>query len=141
MQRENTVPLIGNLIRWLVPIALIFVLAGFLYITPPGFLGKADGIGYAVCHRIDGRSFHILGRQLPLCARCTGEFNAAAITLIFLGFVSHKRSSLPLKSILVVLALFLFIALYWLSVPLRFQYPPDGLIDFAAYWQYPYRRR
>jgi uncharacterized membrane protein len=106
MQRENTVPLIGNLIRWLVPIALIFVLAGFLYITPPGFLGKADGIGYAVCHRIDGRSFHILGRQLPLCARCTGEFNAAAISLLFMGIVSKKRSSLPRKSIIALLVVF-----------------------------------
>jgi uncharacterized membrane protein len=82
------------------------VLAGFLFITPPGLLGKADGIGYAICHRIDERSFHLFGRQLPLCARCTGEFNAAAVTLIFLGFVSRKRSKMPLKGILVVLGLF-----------------------------------
>jgi uncharacterized membrane protein len=70
-------------------------------------LGKADGIGYAVCHRIDARSFHLHDRQLPLCARCTGEFNAAAIALIFLGFVSRKRSSMPKKGILAVLAVFL----------------------------------
>lgn len=92
--------------RWLVPLAALAVLAGFLFITPPGLLGKADGIGYAVCHRIDERSFHLFGRQLPLCARCTGEFNAAAITFIFLGFVSRKRSSMPLKGILAILALF-----------------------------------
>jgi uncharacterized membrane protein len=106
MQKENNVPLMGNMIRWLVPVALIFVLAGFLYITPPGLLGKADGIGYAVCHRIEERSFHISDRPLPLCARCTGEFNAAAISLIFMGFVSKKRSSLPRKSILALLGLF-----------------------------------
>ncbi|MFL7869911.1 MAG: DUF2085 domain-containing protein [Anaerolineales bacterium] len=92
--------------RWFVPLAALLVLGGFLFITPPGLLGKADGIGYAVCHRIDERSFHIFGRQLPLCARCTGEFNAAAITLIFLGFMSRKRSKMPLKGILVVLGLF-----------------------------------
>ncbi len=87
--------------------ALLLVLAAFLFITPPGLLGKADGIGYAVCHRIDERSFHLFGRQLPLCARCTGEFNAAAVTLIFLGIVSRRRSNMPLKGILGVLVFFL----------------------------------
>ncbi len=112
MQIEKAVPFIGVLIRWLVPLAVIFVLAGFLYITPPGLLGKADGIGYAVCHRIDERSFHIFDRQLPLCARCTGEFNAAAISLLFMGFVSKKRSSLPRKSIIALLVgLFLVFAI------------------------------
>jgi uncharacterized membrane protein len=106
MQSEKKLSVAGNLIRWFVSIAALLVLAAFLFITPPGLLGKADGIGYAVCHRIDHRSFHIGERQLPLCARCTGEFNAAAISLIFLGFVSRKRSGLPLKGILAVLALF-----------------------------------
>ena len=106
MQSEKAFSFIGNLSRWFVPIAALLVLAAFLFITPPGLLGKADGIGYAVCHRIDERSFHVLGRQLPLCARCTGEFNAAAITLLFLGFVSRKRSSMPTKGILAVLVVF-----------------------------------
>jgi uncharacterized membrane protein len=106
MQKQETLSFSGNLMRWFVPLAALLVLAGFLFITPPGLLGKADGIGYAVCHRIDERSFHLFGRQLPLCARCTGEFNAAAITLIFLGLVSGKRSSMPPKGILAVLALF-----------------------------------
>lgn len=106
MQKQETLSFSGNLLRWFVPLAALLVLAGFLFITPPGLLGKADGIGYAVCHRIDERSFHLFGRQLPLCARCTGEFNAAAITLIFLGLVSRRRSSMPPKGILAVLALF-----------------------------------
>ena len=106
MQNQRTVSFRGNLVRWLVPLAALLVLAGFLFITPPGLLGKADGIGYAICHRIDERSLHIFGRQLPLCARCTGEFNAAAISLLFLGFISRKRSSMPPKSILAALALF-----------------------------------
>ena len=106
MKREGTFSLNGNLVRWSVVIGVVLVLAGFLYITPPGLLGKADGIGYAVCHRIDERSFHVLGRQLPLCARCTGEFNAAAISLIFMGFVSRKRNALPRKGILALLVVF-----------------------------------
>jgi len=106
MQSGNTLTLTGNLMRWFVPTATLLVLAAFLFITPPGLLGKADGIGYAVCHRIDERSFHLFERQLPLCARCTGEFNAAAVTLIFFGLVSRKRSGMPLKGILALLVLF-----------------------------------
>ena len=49
----------------------------------PGLLGKLDAVGYAVCHRLDSHSLHVGSLQLPLCARCTGEFNAAAIGLIF----------------------------------------------------------
>ena len=64
-------------------------------IAPPGFLGKADSIGYAICHRIDERSFHVFGRQLPLCARCTGEFYAAGIALLFFAIVSPKKSGMP----------------------------------------------
>ena len=87
MQSEKTLSVTSKLMRWFVPIAALLVLAGFLFVTPPGLLGKADGIGYAICHRIDERSFQLFGRQLPLCARCTGEYNAAAISLIFFGFV------------------------------------------------------
>jgi uncharacterized membrane protein len=106
MQSQQTMSFSGNWVRWFVPFAALLVLAGFLFITPPGLLGKADGIGYAACHRIDERSFHIFGRQLPLCARCTGEFNAAAITFLYLGFVSGKRKGMTSKGILAVLALF-----------------------------------
>jgi len=81
--------------RWFIPIATLLAFAAWFYIAPPGLLGKADAIGYAICHRIDERSFQIGDRQLPLCARCTGEFNAAAISLIFFAFASGKKSGMP----------------------------------------------
>jgi hypothetical protein len=43
---------------------------------------------------------------MPLCARCTGEFNAAFIALVFQGIISHKRSKLPNRGILAVLIIF-----------------------------------
>src|SRR6266498_722223 len=95
-----------SIARWLVPIAAALAIAAWFYIAPEGALGKLDAIGYAVCHRIDARSFHIGNRQLPLCARCTGEFFSAAIGLIFMGFVSGKRSKLPARGIMAVLILF-----------------------------------
>jgi len=86
---------INNLARWLVPLAAILAFSVWLYITPPGLLGKADAIGYAICHRIDERSFHIGDRQLPLCARCTGEFYSAGFALLFFAIVSPKKSGMP----------------------------------------------
>lgn len=86
---------INNLTRWLVPAAALVAFALWFYITPPGLLGKADAIGYAICHRIDERSFHVGERQLPLCARCTGEFYAAGISLLFFTIVSPKKSGMP----------------------------------------------
>lgn len=95
MEQAITQTKIYKLSRWLVPLAALIVLGVWFYITPPGILGKADAVGYAICHRIDERSFHVFGRQLPLCARCTGEFYAAGITLLFLGIVSSKKSGMP----------------------------------------------
>jgi len=98
-----------NILRWFVPSAAVLAFAAWMYISPEGALGKLDAIGYAVCHRIDARSFQIDDRQLPLCARCTGEFYAAGVGLIFQLFVSRKRSKLPSRGILAVFVLF-FIA-------------------------------
>ena len=106
MQSQSNPPRFNAVLRWVIPLAAILALAAWFYIAPPGLLGKADAIGYAVCHRIDERSFHIFGQQLPLCARCTGEFNAAAIALIFQGFISRRRNKLPSRGILAVMVVF-----------------------------------
>jgi len=104
---EQSMPTrIHLVLRWLVPIAALFALAGWIAIAPPGLMGKLDAIGYAVCHRLDSHSLHIGSLQMPLCARCTGEFNAAAIALVFQGFVSRKKSRLPNRGILATLVIF-----------------------------------
>jgi len=96
------------ILRWFVPVAAVLAFAAWMYISPEGALGKLDAIGYAVCHRIDARSFQIDDRQLPLCARCTGEFYAAGAGLIFQIFVSGKKSRLPSRGIIAVLVVFFF---------------------------------
>ena len=95
MEQAPALPRYQQIARWFIPIAALLAFAAWFYIAPPGLLGKADAIGYAICHRIDERSFHIGERQLPLCARCTGEFNAAAISLIFYAIAGGKRSGMP----------------------------------------------
>lgn len=95
MEQAVSQPRFQQTLKWLIPFAALIAFSIWFYIAPPGLLGKADSIGYAICHRIDERSFQIGDRQLPLCARCTGEFNAAAISLIFLSIASGKKSGMP----------------------------------------------
>ena len=102
----NQTSLFQTITKWLVPIAAIIAFGAWMYISPEGALGKLDAIGYAVCHRIDARSFHIDDRQLPLCARCTGEFYTAGVALMFQAFMSKKRSKLPSRGVIAVLILF-----------------------------------
>jgi uncharacterized membrane protein len=106
MKTQPTSQAFQNILRWIVPAAAVLAFAAWMYISPEGALGKLDAVGYAVCHRIDARSFHIGSRQLPLCARCTGEFFAAGIALIFQIFISGKRSKLPSRGIIAVLVIF-----------------------------------
>ncbi len=90
--------------RWLLIPAVGLLLIAWLMYTPPGLLGKADAIGYAVCHRIDLRSFHLGNRQLPLCARCTGMYLGAVLALLFLALTGGRRSGAPPRGILVFLS-------------------------------------
>ncbi|MFN3742175.1 MAG: DUF2085 domain-containing protein [Anaerolineales bacterium] len=94
----------------LLPVASLLVFFWWFQLTPAGLLGKMDGIGYAVCHRIEERSFHVDGRQMPLCARCTGTFGGAFIGLTVQVVVARRRSRLPSRSILAFLA---FLAFLW----------------------------
>ena len=85
--------------KWIVPLAALFAIAAFIYVAPPGLFGKGDAVGYAICHRIDERSFQIGERQLPMCARDTGTFTSAAITLLLLALIKPKRGGMPAKKI------------------------------------------
>jgi uncharacterized membrane protein len=69
-------------------------------------LGKADAIGYAVCHRIDLRSFHLGDRQIPLCARCTGMYVGAMLGLAFQAVYRPRAGGNSPRRVWLVLALF-----------------------------------
>lgn len=84
----------------------IMLILGWIINTPAGVLGKLDAIGYAVCHRIDIRSFHIGDRQLPLCVRCSGQYLGAVFGLIFLSFVGRRRTGAPPRLVIIFLILF-----------------------------------
>lgn len=83
---------------------------GFYTVTDPArlldgpLLQGADYAGYAICHRITARSFTIAGRQLPLCARCTGIYLGISLTFLVLLMAGRaRRSALPPLRLLLVL--------------------------------------
>lgn len=95
---------------------LALALLGFHTVTDAerlassGILRSADTIGYAVCHRITERSFTIGGRQMPLCARCTGMY--LGVFLSFITPILARRSHwirLPPKRVSVVLGVFILL--------------------------------
>ncbi len=92
----------ASIIILVIAIALVVT---WLILTPPGLMGKADAIGYAVCHRIAERSYDIGGRELPLCARCTGMYLGAFAGLVYLGR-KGRRGKFPPGRIWAVLGVF-----------------------------------
>jgi uncharacterized membrane protein len=73
-------------------------------------LQGADFAGYAVCHRLTEHSFTIAGRQMPLCARCTGMHLGILLTGVVLAAAGRwRRSSFPPFLVLALLAGFLII--------------------------------
>lgn len=78
-------------------------------------------LGAGVCGQIPSHSFVVGGRQLPLCARCTGTYLGALLG--FLGLAALRRwraSSLPPSEVLAFLVS--FIVLWGI----------DGLTSFLA---------
>lgn len=108
MDQENATPhSSAGSIKWIVFLAVGLLLVGWLLNTPEGLLGKADAVGYAVCHRIDARSFHLGDRQFPLCARCSGMYLGAVLGLGFLALTAPRRGGMPARRLWPILALLL----------------------------------
>lgn len=77
-------------------------------------------LGSAVCHQFPDHSYQIAGVPLPLCARCTGMYLGALLTLIFHAWRHPRASGAPRPEILFALVLFFFA---WAG---------DGVNSFAA---------
>lgn len=93
--------------KGLVFLSVIVLLLGWLLNTPAGLLGKADAVGYAVCHRIDLRSYHLGDRQLPLCVRCSGMYLGAVLGLTYQALTRKRAGGFPPRPVWVVYGLFI----------------------------------
>ncbi len=97
---------------WLVIGMATAAFLAFVLLTPDGLLTKADIVGAAVCHRWLAHSFVIGGRQLPLCARCTGTFIGALVGFFGQGVVLRRRRAAEFPRPLIVVALVGFMGLW-----------------------------
>ncbi|WP_162909571.1 DUF2085 domain-containing protein [Aggregatilinea lenta] len=94
-------------VRWFILALALAIFGAWLLGTPGGLWGKADAVGYAICHRIPARSLHVHGRALPLCARCTGIYMGVMAGMIVYGLSGRLRSGrLPPARVLAVLLAF-----------------------------------
>ncbi|MCK6629252.1 MAG: DUF2085 domain-containing protein [Anaerolineae bacterium] len=93
--------------RWLMLTASALVIAVFLFSPPLTLLDKTQAIGYAVCHQIPARSFHLAGQPLPLCARCTGIYLGALLGIVGMALMRRCHSvEFPPRSLLITLLAF-----------------------------------
>lgn len=110
----KTMKLLGiNITKQIILKFLLILFAGlityfWLDFAPSGLLGKMDAVGYAVCHRIDERSFHLGERAIPLCARCSGMHLGALLGLIYQSLWGRRGKFPPLKILITLGALALF---------------------------------
>jgi uncharacterized membrane protein len=128
--------------RWdgFLAVAALAILLLYLLAPPHGLLDKADHAAYAVCHRISARSFTFAGRPLPLCARCSGTYLAAAAGLIVLAALGKRRAArFPAPAILVVFGIFLlawaidgFNSFLTLIPGLPYLYEPNNLLRLVT---------
>lgn len=116
----------------------VFVFGFWLVLTPDGLLGKADAIGYSVCHRIEARSFFIGDRQTPLCARCSGMYLGMLVSLLYLLRYGRRMEFPPLKITLPLSLFFLAFGVDGLNSFLQFfpnapaLYQPENYLRLAT---------
>lgn len=108
---------------WIILAATVFlaVLITWFWFTPAGFWGKLHALGYAVCHQLEERSFCIHGICSPLCARCTGMYLGALLSLGYQSVQGRKAKFPPVWVIVVLVLLF-----GWFGV--------DGLNSFLHFF-------
>ena len=119
LSRPNPIRRSDRAWTWGLMAALAALATFFFTHTPPGFWNKLMAVGSAVCHQDPAHSFLVYGRQMPLCARCTGMYLGALLSLAF-HFQKGKLGSLPPRKMVIPLGL-LFLA-----------FAVDGLNSWAA---------
>ncbi len=114
----------GDLGRWSPVIALaLLIFVPLSPLWPVSFLETMRLVGYAICHQMSEHSYHLGGRQLPLCARCTGIYLGALGGLLMLPALGKGRvARLPSLKLLTILVGFTIL------------FAIDGLNSYLAFF-------
>ncbi|MEO7274034.1 MAG: DUF2085 domain-containing protein [Vicinamibacterales bacterium] len=76
MPRAVPVLLAACAVAWVAILLAAPVALAHGYVTFPAVVYQAGGL---ICHQRAERSFHLLGIQLPVCARCLGLYASGAV--------------------------------------------------------------
>lgn len=87
-------------LSWGLAIGILLWVAGL--VLAPAVLFPA---GHFLCHQRPDRSFFVHGRQMPVCARCTGLYVGAAIGAPIAVVTAAAMASARARAILAVAAL------------------------------------
>ncbi len=88
-----------------VVLVILVVLVGLALFGPGTLQYKLDVLGFAVCHQIVSHSFVIGGHPLPVCARCTGIYLGAGVSLGLLAILRPGATGLPSPGMITLLSL------------------------------------
>ena len=103
-------PILRNRLDQIALIVALAIIAGFVLSPPWHPLDKADLIGSGICHRLPDHSIFLGGRQLPLCARCTGTYLGALLGFTTMWALRRQRATeMPPTSVLILAVGFIVI--------------------------------
>lgn len=81
-------------------------------------------IGSAVCHQMAERSFILDGKQLPVCARCTGIYSGIFFSMVFFFIFGRLKGNKPYTNLGMILGACAFIPI---SI--------DGFFSYIGFWE------
>ena len=132
----------GRALPWgmSVRVLALLVLAAYLVLPPRSLQGKANLVGFGICHQYGTRSYFLGGKQLPLCARDTGTYLGALTgAAVILAGKRRRASGLPAAGPLALFMLgFAFFAIDGLNsyadvLPIMPQlYTPDNRLRLVS---------
>ncbi len=88
-------------------------------------ISLAHWFGSAVCHQWPAHSYFIAGVELPLCARCTGMYLGALLTILYHTWRHPRAIGMPRPWVLVAMVLFFVM------------WGGDGVNSFSDYLGFP----
>src|SRR3989339_1170806 len=92
-------------------------------------------IGYAVCHQIPERTFHLHGQPLPLCSRCTGIYLGAFLIFVFYFFFRYcqgKKITNPPSWPVSIMAMIFVLLMVGNALSQPFGIPTNNLARFIT---------
>jgi uncharacterized membrane protein len=118
-------------LAWVAILITAPVLLAHGFVVLPAIIYEAAGL---VCHQKPERSFHLLGIQLPVCARCFGLYASGAagawLALLTGAAAGHSRSKpMPIAFALAALPTAATVALEWAGL----MHPSGALRALAAF--------